>query len=56
MNKFLKVRNHDRAIVRVENNATYHITRIRSITLDGNTNTNDVYFVDGLKDNFSNVG
>ena len=29
---------------------------IGSITLDGKTNTDDVYFVDGLKHNFLSVG
>ena len=35
MNKFVKFRNHDGGIVRVENNAAYHITEIGSITLHG---------------------
>ena len=37
-------------------NATYHITGIGSITLDGKTNINNVYFVDGLKPNLLSVG
>ena len=52
MNKFVKFRNHGGGIVRVVNNAAYHITRIGSITLDNKTNTNNIYFVDGLKHNF----
>ena len=56
MNMFIKYKNHDGDIVRVGNNATYHITRIRFITFDSKTNTNDVYFIDGLKHNFLSVG
>ena len=56
MNKFVTFKNHDRGIVRVGNNATCHITGIGSITLDGKTNTDDVYFVDGLKHNLFSVG
>ena len=56
MSKFLKFRNHDEVIVRVGNNIAYHITWIGSITLDGKTNTDDVYFVDGLKNNLLSVG
>ena len=55
MKKFVKFRNHDGGIVRVGNNATYHITWIGSITLDGKTINNDVYFVDGLKNNLLSV-
>ena len=53
MNKFVKLKNHDGGIVRVGDNASCHITRIGSITLDGKTN--DVYFVDGLKHNLLGV-
>ena len=56
MNKFFKFRNHDGGIFRVGNNATYHIIGIGSITLDGKTNTNHIYFVDGLKHNLWSVG
>ena len=56
MRKFVKFRNHDGGIVRVGNNGTCHITRIGSITLDGKTYTNDVYFVDGLKHILLSVG
>ena len=56
MNNFVKFKNHDGGIVRVGNNATSHITGIGSITLDGKTNTNDVYFVDGLKQSLLSVG
>ena len=48
MRKFVKFISHDGGIVRVRKNVAYHITRIGSITLDGKTNTDDVYFVDGL--------
>ena len=56
MNKFVKFRNHDGSIVRVGNNVAYHIIGIGSITLDGKTNIDDVYFVDGLKHNLVSVG
>ena len=56
MNKFVKFKNHDGGIVRVGNNATYHIIGIESITLDGKTNIDDVFFVDGLKHNLLSVG
>ena len=56
MNKFVKFRNFDGGIVRVGKNVAYHITGIGSINLDGKTNTNDVYFVDGLKHNLLSVG
>ncbi len=56
MNKFFKFKNHDGGIVRVGTNAVYHITRIGYITLDGKTNTDDVYFLDGLKHNLLSVG
>ena len=48
MRKFVKFKNHDGGIVSVGNNVACHITRIGSITLDGKSNNNDVYFVDGL--------
>ena len=56
MYKFVKFKNHDGGIVIVDKNVTYHIIGIGSITLDGKTDTNDVYFVDGLKHNVLNVG
>ena len=56
MNKFVKFRNYDGDIVRAGNNATCYITGIGSITLDGRTNTDDVYFVYVLKHNFLSVG
>ena len=55
MNKFVKFRNHDGGIVRVGNKATFHIIGIGSITLDGKTNIDDFYFVDGLKHNLLSV-
>ena len=54
MNKFIKFRNHDEDIVRVGNNVAYNIIGIGTITLDGKTNTDDVYFVDSLKQNLLN--
>ena len=56
MNKFFKLKNHDRGIVSVGNNLACHIIGIGSMTLDGKTNTDDVYFVDGLKHNLLRVG
>ena len=56
MSKFVRFKNHDGGVVRVGNNAACHITGIGSITLDGKTHTDDVYFVDGLKHNLLSVG
>ena len=56
MGKFFKFRSHNGGIVRVGNNEAYHIIGIGSITLDGKTYTDDVYFVDGLKHNLLSVG
>ena len=49
-------RSHDGGIFRVGNNVAYHIIEIGSIILDGKTNIDDVYFVDGLKHNLLSVG
>ena len=38
------------------NNASCQVKGIGSITLDRKTNTEDVYFVDGLKHNILSVG
>lgn len=51
MNKFVKFNSYDGEIVRVGNNATCHIKGMRSITLNGKTNNDDVYFLDRLKHN-----
>ena len=56
MNKFVNFKIHDGGIVRVVNNATCQVKGIRSITLDGKTNTKDVYFFNGLKHNLLSVG
>ena len=56
MNKFVKFSSHDGGIVRVSNNATCRIKGMWSITLDRKTNTNDIYFFDGLKHNLLSVG
>ena len=56
MRKFVKFKNHDGGIFKVRNNVAYHIRRIRSITLDCKINTDDVYFVYGLKHNLLSVG
>ena len=56
MNKFLDFKSHDGGIVRVGNNAACQDKGIGYITLDGKTNTRDVYFVDGLKKNLLSVG
>lgn len=56
MNKFVEFNSCDGRIFRVGNNVACHIKGIGSITLDGKTNTNDVYFVDGLKHNLLSVG
>ena len=51
MNNFVKYRNNDGNIVRFGNNEACHIREIGSITLDGKTKIDDVYFVHGLKHN-----
>ena len=56
MNKFIKFKNHDWGIFRIGNNAACHIIGTRLITLDGKTNNDDVYFIDGLKHNLLSVG
>ena len=56
MRKFVKFRSHDGEIIRLGNNVAYHVIGIGSITLDGKTYTDDVYFVDGLKHNLLSVG
>lgn len=49
--KFVDFKSHDGGIVRVRNNEDFHVKGIRSITLDGKTNTKDVYVFDGFKHN-----
>ena len=56
MNNFVKFNNHDGGIVKVCNNVACHIKGIWSITLDGKTNNDNFYFVDGLKNNLLSVG
>ena len=56
MNKLVDFKSWDGGIVRVGNNTTCQVEGIGSITLDGKTNTKDVYFVDGLKHNILSVG
>ena len=56
MRKFVKFKSHDGEIFRVGNNASYQIRGIVSITFDGKTYTDDVYFVFGLKHNLLSIG
>ena len=56
MNKFVDFKSCDGGTIRVGNNATCYIKGIGSITLDGKSKTEDVYFVDGLKHNLLSVG
>ena len=56
MRKFVDFKRQDGGIVRVGNNETCQVKGIGSITLDGKTNIEDVYFVDGLKYNILSVG
>ena len=51
MNIFVNFKSQDGGIVRVGNSATCQVKDIGSITLDGKTITEDVYFVDGLNHN-----
>ena len=55
MNNFIDFKSQDGGIVRVGNNVACQVKGIGSITLDGKTNTEDVYFVDGLKHNILSV-
>ena len=54
--KNFKFRSHDGGIVRVGKNVACQIIGIRSITLDGKTNIDDIYFDGGLKHNLLSVG
>ena len=56
MNKFVEFKSQDEGIVKVGNNAACQVKGIGSITLDGKTNTENIYFVDGLKHNLLSVG
>ena len=56
MDKFVDFKSQDGGILRVGNNAACQVKGIGSITLDGKTNTEDVYFVDDLKYNLLSVG
>ena len=56
MIKFVDLKSQDGGIVKVGNNVKCQVKGIGSITLDGKTNTEDVYFVDGLKHNLLIVG
>ena len=56
MNKFVDFKSQYGGIVRVGNNVACQVKGIRSINLDGKTNTKDIYFVDGLKNNLLSVG
>ena len=56
MKKFVNFKIQDGGLFKVGNNATCQVKGIGSITLDGKTNTEDVYFVDGLKHNILSVG
>ena len=44
MNKFVKFKNHDGGIIRVGNNAAYHIIGIGYIIVDDKKNIDDVFF------------
>ena len=56
MNNLVNFKSQDGRFVKVGNNATCQVKGIGSITLDGKTNTEDVYFIDGLKNNLLSVG
>ena len=56
MRKFIDYRSCDGGTVRVGNNVACYIKGIGSITLDGKSKIEDVYFVDGLKHNLLSVG
>ena len=54
--KFVEFNSYDGDVVRVGNNVPCPIKGKGSITLDGKTNTEDVYFIDGLKHDLLSVG
>lgn len=54
--KFVECESYDEGVVRFGNNAPYSIKGKRFIIVDGRTNTEDVYFVDGLKHNLLSIG
>lgn len=56
MNKFVDFKTYNGGIIKVGNNAACHVKGFGSITLDGTTNSEDVYFVNGLKHNLLSVG
>ena len=56
MNKFFNFKSHDEGIFRVGNNATCQVKGTGSITIDGKTNTEDVYFANSLKHNLLILG
>ena len=56
MKKIVDFKSYDGGIVKIGNNATCHIKGIGSITLDGKTNAENVYFSDGLNHNLLSVG
>ena len=56
MNKFVDFKSQDGGIFKFGNNAAFQVKGIGSITFDGKTNTENVYFVDGLKHNLLSVG
>ena len=56
MNKFFDFKSQDGAIVKVGNNATCQVKGIGTITLDGKIETEDVYFINGLKHTILSVG
>ena len=53
--KFVDFKCQDAEIVKVGNNVACPVKGIGSITLDDKTNTEDVYFLDGLKHNLLNI-
>ena len=53
--KLVDINSQNGGTVRVGNNVACQVKGIRSITLDGKTNTEDVYFVDGLKKNLLSI-
>ena len=56
MNKFFDFKSQDGGIAKVGNNVACQVKGIGSITLDGKTKIEDVYYVDGLKNNLLSVG
>ena len=56
VNNFFEFNSYDGTAIKVGNNAPFPIKGKGSITIKGKTNTEYVYFFDGLKHNLLSIG